>query len=86
MCVLVCYVERHRYSNFPTGSNAWWLAHLSKNSDIEIALSEVAKVGNILSLTGILENRWTNMREQTKFKAWRVWGFGDVNTILVPSN
>ncbi|ROW07561.1 hypothetical protein VPNG_06781 [Cytospora leucostoma] len=25
------------------GSNAWWLAHLSKNSDIDIALSEVAK-------------------------------------------
>ncbi|KAF3760942.1 family 5 glycoside hydrolase [Cryphonectria parasitica EP155] len=25
------------------GSNAWWLAHLSHNSDIDIALSEVAK-------------------------------------------
>jgi len=27
-----------------TGSNAWWLAHLSNNDDIDIALSQVAKV------------------------------------------
>lgn len=59
---------------------------MSKNSDIEIALSEVAKVGNILPLTGRREIRWTNMREQTKYKASRVWGFGEVNTILDPSN
>lgn len=26
------------------GSNAWWLAHLSNNDDIDIALSQVAKV------------------------------------------
>lgn len=26
------------------GTNAWWLAHLSENSDIDITLSEIAKV------------------------------------------
>lgn len=33
------------------GSNAWWLAHLSENSDIDIALSEVAKVSSRLDCT-----------------------------------
>ncbi|KAF8854067.1 family 5 putative glycoside hydrolase [Acephala macrosclerotiorum] len=27
------------------GSNAWWLGHLSKNSDVDIALEEVANTG-----------------------------------------
>ena len=31
-------------AEFSLGSNAWWLAHLSKNSDVDIALAEVANV------------------------------------------
>ena len=27
------------------GSNAWWLGHLSKNSDVDIALKQVAATG-----------------------------------------
>jgi len=26
------------------GTNAWWMAHLSKNSDIDIAFGQIAKV------------------------------------------
>lgn len=26
------------------GTNAWWMAHLSKNSDVDIAFGQVAKV------------------------------------------
>jgi mannan endo-1,4-beta-mannosidase len=29
------------------GTNAWWLAHLDKNSDIDISLSEMAQVSLI---------------------------------------
>lgn len=29
---------------FNPGTNAWWLAHLSKNSDIDIAFGQIAKV------------------------------------------
>lgn len=36
---------------YSTGSNAWWLAHLSNNDDIDIALSQVAKVRRLSRLT-----------------------------------
>lgn len=28
-----------------TGTNAWWLAHLSKNSDVDTSFSQIAKTG-----------------------------------------
>jgi len=27
-----------------SGTNAWWLAHLSENSDVDLALSQIASV------------------------------------------
>lgn len=29
------------------GTNAWWLAHLNNNSDIDLSLSEMAQVSKI---------------------------------------
>ncbi|TPX09863.1 uncharacterized protein E0L32_008885 [Thyridium curvatum] len=48
------------------GTNAWWLAHLSNNSDIDIALKQMID-------TVYVRN------PQTQYKVVRVWGFGDVN-------
>ena len=33
-----------------TGSNAWWLAHLSENSDVDKALAEIANVNHELKV------------------------------------
>lgn len=38
------------------GSNAWWLAHLSKNSDVDIALKEVAAVSSPPFLSSVIHS------------------------------
>ncbi|PSR90352.1 glycoside hydrolase superfamily [Coniella lustricola] len=62
------------------GSNAWWLAHLSSNSDVNVALQEVAKVH---SPTRSLKHCCSSCSpcQQTQYKILRVWGFGDVNAL-----
>jgi mannan endo-1,4-beta-mannosidase len=64
-----------------SGSNAWWLAHLSKNSDVDIALAEVANVRFSFWNIG---RRLTKIK--TQYKILRVWGFGDVNEIPPSTN
>jgi hypothetical protein len=41
-------------ANFVKGTNAWWLAHLSNNADIDTALAEIAAVSILHSQKHVL--------------------------------
>ncbi|KAK3374342.1 family 5 putative glycoside hydrolase [Lasiosphaeria ovina] len=47
------------------GTNAWWLGHLTRNEDVDVAMQQIADA--------------SVARTKTKYKIVRVWGFGDVN-------
>lgn len=34
-------------SNFAKGTNAWWLAHLSSDADVDLSLNEMAKASKM---------------------------------------
>ena len=56
------------------GTNTWWLGHLTQDTDVETAVSQIASVSNVIHVVFFLFNK-----AQSGLKVTRVWGFGNVN-------